>query len=416
MLGLSALDVAQLVVLGALLWLTATVAVAARGLNRVQRRIWATGDRDEAADDGGPDAVAAAFVSLNLARQTWLVLLTVRVTVAALAMGWSLGQVVAVALLVYLIVDKLLPYWTVALAGAGVALGALRLVFVAQRAVFSLPAGYLQGRARQARERQRALDGEPDGGDLGTFLDMAEEEGLVSESEEALLRGVAEFDDAVVREIMTPRVDVVAIESDATLRDLQKLIAEHRLSRIPVISDNLDQVVGVTNLKDLVTALGETDSAEPITRIIRPAHFVPETKKVNELLGEFQLRREQLSIVVDEYGGTAGVVTLEDVLEEIVGEIQDEDEDEETLVEVSPDGVLASGKAELEELEAAVGIDIEEGEFHTVGGLVFRELGRVPLRGESFEYGGLRFDVVDADERRVHRVRVTVIETETAEI
>jgi len=373
-----AVEIVLIAVLALLLWGTAAVAAAARTLNRVQRRAWASGGGEEAAEESEADAVEEAFLTLGLARQTLVVLLVARVVFTLVAAGWTVAASTGAAFGMVLLVDKLLPYWGVALSGPGRVLRVLHVLFAAERMAFRLPAGHLQRAARRARLRHREDNGEPERGDLGTFLDMAEEEGLVTESEEALLRGVAEFEDAVAREVMTPRVDVVAIDSDAVLADLQALIA-----------------------------LGEGTGGEPLTRIVRPAHFVPETKKVSELLSEFQHRREQLSIVVDEYGGTAGLVTLEDVLEEIVGEIQDEDENEEPLIEVGSDGITVSGKAEIEDVAEAIGVEVAEGDFHTVGGLVFTELGRVPVSGESFEYGGLRFDILDADERRVHRVGVS---------
>ncbi len=403
-------DLVVLATLALLLWGAAAVSVAARSLNRVQRRAWANGRKDDPVEEGGADAVEDAFISLGLARQTLLVLLVARLVFTLVAAGVTTLSSTGAAFAAFVLVDKLLPYWTVALVGPGPVLRVLHILFATARMAFSLPAGHLQRTARLARLRHRAENGDPERGDLGTFLDMAEEEGLVTESEEALLRGVAEFEDTIAREVMTPRVDVVAIDSDAMLRDLQALIAEHRFSRIPVVSADLDHVVGIANLKDLVTALGEGTSDEPLTRIVRPAHFVPETKKVSELLSEFQHRHEQLSIVVDEYGGTAGLVTLEDVLEEIVGEIQDEDENEEALIETGEEGIIASGKAEIEDLAEAIGVEVAEGEFHTVGGLVFSKLGRVPVRGERFEYSGLRFDILDADERRVHRVGVCRIQ------
>ena len=409
-------EIGLLVIFALMLWATAGVSVAARCLNRVQRRAWANGGREEAIDEGGADAVEDAFTSLGLARQTLLAVLVARLVLTLVAVGWTPAAATAAAFGAFVVVDRLLPYWSVAFLGPGRVLRLLRVLFAAERLVFRLPARHLQRTTRRARLRHREENGEPGRGDLGTFLDMAEEEGLVTESEEALLRGVADFEDTIAREVMTPRVDVVAVDSAAALTDLQALIAEHRFSRIPVVSDDLDHVVGIANLKDLVTALGEGPGDEPLMRIVRPAHFVPETKRVSELLSEFQRRHEQLSIVVDEYGGTAGLVTLEDVLEEIVGEIQDEDENEAPLIEVADEGIVASGKAEIEDVAEAIGVEVAEGESHTVGALVFRELGRVPLRGESFEYGGLRFDILDADERRVHRVSVRqVAELETPE-
>lgn len=387
-----------------LLAATATVTVAARTLNRVQRRQWASGS-DEAFDEGAAGAVEVAFISLSMARQILLVVQSMLIArIAIVDAGLPVWQALLAAVGAYLVVDKILPYWLVALLGSQSVLGALRPVLAVERLLFALPASYLQGTVRRARHNSSAAGDER--GNLGTFLDIAEEEGLVSGSGEALLRGVVEFEDTVVREVMTPRVDVMAIESDATLADLLDLIAEHRLSRIPVIIGDLDHVVGIVNLKDLAAALGRGDNGQPVTSIVRPSQFVPETKRVSELLQEFQRLQEQVAIVVDEYGGTAGLVTLEDVLEEIVGEIQDEDEAEETLIEVRADGVFAAGKAEVADLGEALGIEIAEGEYHTVGGLVFTHLGRVPLRGESFENEDLRFEVLDADERRVHALLV----------
>jgi len=268
-------------------------------------------------------------------------------------------------------------------------------------------ARYLSVTTDRARDRLRNRVGDEDRGDLGAFLDLAEEEGMVTESEEALLRGVADFEEAVVREVMTPRVDIIAIDVGASLRDLRQLIALHRYSRIPVIRGDMDHVVGVANLRDLVAALEQSAEGAPIDEISRPVRFVPETKRVNELLQEFQQQQEQLAMVVDEYGGTAGLVTLEDLVEEIVGEIQDEDEPQRQLLEIQGDSVIASGKVEVEDAAEALGVSFPAGDFHTVGGLVFTHLGRVPEPGERFEFGVVRLEVLEADERRIHRVRLT---------
>ena len=242
---------------------------------------------------------------------------------------------------------------------------------------------------------------------------MAEESGLVSEQDEALLRGVAEFREVLVDHVMTPRVDIVALPASATLGALRELVAEHKHSRVPVIGENIDEVVGVANIRDLVAALGEQGTDVSVQGITRPAMFVPETKRVSDLTREFQKRHEHLAIVVDEYGGTAGLVTLEDLLEEIVGEIQDELEDaEEQTVVQQPDGaVVAVGKAEIEDIEEMLDVEIGVDGFETVGGMAFVHLGYVPKPGESFERDGLHVEVLEADERRVHRVRIRAIRT-----
>jgi CBS domain containing-hemolysin-like protein len=250
-------------------------------------------------------------------------------------------------------------------------------------------------------------------GDLDAFLDMAEESGLVSEQDEVLLRGVAEFREVLVDHVMTPRVEIVSLPASATVGALRALLAEHKHSRVPVIGENIDDVVGVANIRDLVAALGEEGADAPVRNITRPALFVPETKRVSDLTREFQKRREHLAIVVDEYGGTAGLVTLEDLLEEIVGEIQDEleDDDVQTVVQLPDGAVLAVGKAEIEDIEEMLDVEIGDDEFETVGGMAFVHLGYVPKPGESFDRDGLRVEVLEADERRVHRVRITAIRT-----
>ena len=234
---------------------------------------------------------------------------------------------------------------------------------------------------------------------------------MVSEQDEALLRGVAEFSEVLVDHVMTPRIDIVSIPRTATLDALRKLVAEHKHSRIPVVGAGIDEVVGVANIRDLVGALDELGGGESVESITRSAHFVPESKRVSELMREFQSRREHLAIVVDEYGGTAGLVTIEDLLEEIVGEIQDELEDaeEETAVRVDDGAVIAPGKTEIEDLESLLGVEISGDEFETVGGMAFLHFGYVPPAGESFDRDGLHVEVLEADERRVQRVRITAV-------
>jgi CBS domain containing-hemolysin-like protein len=221
-----------------------------------------------------------------------------------------------------------------------------------------------------------------------------------------LLRSLVEFRETMVREVMTPRPDVVAIGADATLGELHALVRDQQYSRIPVYGDSLDNIIGIVSIKDLL--LSNAEPTQPLTPLIRPTYFVPETKRVPELLKEFQRKRVQAAIVVDEYGGTAGLVTLEDLLEEIVGEIRDEYDVEAEPVLEQPDGSFVfSGRAHVRELAERLKIDIEGGEgYETVGGYLLAHAGRVPGVGETFEIDRLTVEVLEAERRRITRVRV----------
>lgn len=221
-----------------------------------------------------------------------------------------------------------------------------------------------------------------------------------------LLRSVVDFGDTLVREVMTPRPDVVAIQADATVADLRALVREQEYSRVPVFRDNLDNIVGLVVVKDLIQREHVTDTSV-VSEIMRPAAFVPETKRVADLLREFQQRRFQQAMVVDEYGGIAGLVTMEDLIEEIVGEIRDEYDLEAEPIVVEADGaVVFSAKVAIEELTERLGIAIEEEGFETVGGYVLSRTGRVPAAGERLEADGLSIEVLEAERRRIHKVRV----------
>jgi len=243
--------------------------------------------------------------------------------------------------------------------------------------------------------------------EIEAFIDVGKEEGLLEEGEGRLIRGVLEFGDRVVREVMTPRTAIVAVEEATTMAELRRIVVQAKHSRLPVYRGTLDEVVGLVMVRDLLEALERLPADAAISPLIRPAHFVPETKRVADLLRELQRRRSQLAIIVDEYGGTAGLVTIEDLVEEIVGEIQDEHEPEEEALRPDPEGaLLLSGGADIERVAEALGVDRPEGEFETVGGFIFAVLGRVPRRGESFVHGDLAVEVIEADRRRIQRARI----------
>jgi magnesium and cobalt exporter, CNNM family len=227
-----------------------------------------------------------------------------------------------------------------------------------------------------------------------------------SDNEARLLRSIVHFGDTLVREIMTPRPDLVAIPAEATLGELRAQFREQGYSRVPVFQDNLDNILGIVFMKDLLLSPTAADS-EPVTAHMRPATFAPETKRVPELLREFQRRQIQAAIVVDEYGGTAGLVTIEDMLEEIVGEIRDEyDVETDPIVEESDGVFVFSAKVDIDTAAERLGLDIERDGFETVGGFIVTHLGRVPMPGERVDIGDVEVEVLEAERRRVHKVRL----------
>jgi len=243
------------------------------------------------------------------------------------------------------------------------------------------------------------------------YLESAEQEGLIEGEERRLLQSIVDFGDALVREVMTPRPDIVAIRDSATIGELRTLFSEQEYSRFPVFKESLDNIAGFVFIKDLV-ALGATEDSRPITPLIRPAVVVPETKRVPELLKQFQRQQTQCAIVVDEYGGTAGLVTIEDLLEEIVGEIRDEyDVETEPVVEEGAGRFVFSGKVNVDEVVERLNVQIEREGFETVGGYLMSHLGRVPAVGERFDVDGLSVEVLDAERRRINKVRISRIET-----
>jgi CBS domain containing-hemolysin-like protein len=210
---------------------------------------------------------------------------------------------------------------------------------------------------------------------------------------------------------MTPRPDIVGARADATLAELRQVFAEQQYSRVPVYRDSLDHILGFVFVKDLIRLpldLAAEDSV--VERLLRPAHFVPETKRVSDLLKEFQRQQVQSAVVVDEYGGTAGLVTIEDLLEEIVGEIQDEYDVEEPMIErLSDDEARVDGRANVDDLADLFGTDVpleDEDEYDTVGGLIYHRIGGVPRPGDQVSLDGLTLTVEKTDGRRVSKVLV----------
>jgi CBS domain containing-hemolysin-like protein len=269
---------------------------------------------------------------------------------------------------------------------------------------------HLLNRSRKPRVAPGAgsRDEMNDDGDVISGKAQDESGASTVQEERKLLKSIVDFGDTLVREVMTPRPDIVAIQADKTLDDLRALFREQEYSRIPVFRDNLDNILGFVYVKDLILLDDAEKWDAPITKHLRPAHFVPETKQVSELLREFQQQRIQSAIVVDEYGGTAGLVTLEDLVEEIFGEIRDEyDVEAEPVVDEGNGSFVFSGAVDVDEIADRLHVPIEREGFETVGGFLLSHLGHVPAVGESFDIDGLHVEVIDAERRRVRKVRIT---------
>jgi putative hemolysin len=252
-------------------------------------------------------------------------------------------------------------------------------------------------------------DDDDNNDDLQALMEVGEAEGILEEDEREMIESMFEFSETRTEEIMTPRTEICAISIDSTIKQARDLMIEEKYSRLPVYRENIDNIEGVLYVRDLLQAWADGRENESITSILRDAYFVPESKPAAELLKSMQTVHMQFAVVIDEYGGVAGIVTVEDILEEIVGEIEDEDTEAEEIVEIIDSGegyydVL--GSTEIDKIERLFDIELENDEFTTIAGLVTSEAGYVPKSGESLIANGLQFEVLRSDEKRVELVRI----------
>ncbi len=244
--------------------------------------------------------------------------------------------------------------------------------------------------------------------ELLAFADVALEEEVIEREERQLIESVIDFGDTVAREVMVPRLDMVTVPKSMPVHDAVDVAITHGFSRLPVVGDTVDDVVGLVYAKDLMRAEREGRSTEPVSTITRPAHFIPETKPVSELMREMQKGKFHMAILVDEYGGIAGLATLEDLIEELIGDIVDEYDTESAKVESLSDGSYrVNGSVPIDELNELLGSDIPHDDWDTVGGFVLGKLGRVPETAESVDHMRWKFTVEEVDGRRVALVKVT---------
>jgi CBS domain containing-hemolysin-like protein len=239
----------------------------------------------------------------------------------------------------------------------------------------------------------------------------------LEEDEREMIASVIELGEQPVREVMVPRMDIVGAPDSSTVRDVLDRIVESGHSRIPIYQGSIDNITGVVYAKDLLRFLRDGSQSAPVQPLAREASYVPETKKVDELLHEMQQRRVHLAIVVDEYGGTAGLITIEDLIEEIVGEIQDEYDVEEAMIEeVSDNEALFDARVSIRDVNDTLDLDIEDEDFDTLGGLLYHELGKVPNVGDEVRVDGAVVTVLTTTGRRVRKVRVTKVPHEPAAV
>jgi putative hemolysin len=247
--------------------------------------------------------------------------------------------------------------------------------------------------------------------DIRTMISIGGEEGTIEEEEQKLLHRIFEFGDTEVSEAMVPRTELAAISEDATVADAMKLVSEKGFSRYPVIKENIDNIQGILYIKDLLITMAQTEILNlSVSNFMREAYYIPETKMVTELLDEMRRNKFHIAVVVDEYGGTAGLVTLEDIMEEIVGGLQDEFEEikAETEVEIIDEKTfIVSGQTPLDETEELLGIRLESEDYNTVGGYVFGLFGRLPKVGEQVRTSSFRFLVMELEGRKINKVKIT---------
>ncbi len=296
-----------------------------------------------------------------------------------------------------------------------------KLLFLlpAIRPIYAMVSFFLEPIAARSRARQRlestiapntGVDDESDGDeDFQALMEVGEAEGIIEEQEREMIETMVEFADTLAGEIMTPRTEICGIPLGTSIKQARDLIIEEKYSRLPVYRDTIDNVVGMVYVRDLLSALATGRKEEPVETIMRDAFFVPETKTAAELLKSMQVNHVQIAVVIDEYGGVAGLVTVEDILEEIVGEIEDEDIEQAEVIEIiEGDGTYwdVLGSTEIDKIERLLDVELEDDEYTTIAGLLTSAAGYVPKVGETLSLPAMQAEILRADEKKVQLVRL----------
>lgn len=253
--------------------------------------------------------------------------------------------------------------------------------------------------------------------DLQAFMEVGTAEGIIEDRDREMIESMVEFSETRTGEIMTPRTEIVGLPSGSTIRAARDLIIEQKYSRLPVYRDSIDNIEGVIYVRDLMQAWALGKENELIDDILRPAYFVPETKSAADLLKTMQFEHVQIAIVIDEYGGVAGIVSLEDIVEEIVGEIEDEDIEEQEIIEIveNQDGYWdVLGSTEIDKIERIFDLDLEDDDYTTIAGMITSVAGHIPKTGDVIDINGISAEILEADEKKVHQVRLRSAESTAA--
>jgi CBS domain containing-hemolysin-like protein len=279
---------------------------------------------------------------------------------------------------------------------------------VEYKGVFKRLAALLPGRTPDTTE---SLEHE-----IQELLEEGEEQGLITSLEERMINSIFDFRDTWVGEIMTPAVEIVAVDESTSLADLVELFIEKGFTRVPVYKDTLDHIIGILHVKNLLKIFSPASKDIPLSELLNPSYFIDEKKLIVDLLVEFQKRKNHMALVTDEFGSIRGLVTLEDVLEEIVGEIDDEHDvdDHDEIQELGQETILVQARVDIEEVEERFGVEMPEGPYESVGGLVVNLLGRLAVPGDQVDVGGLRFLVQTASKRHIKVVRITRLTNDEA--
>lgn len=242
--------------------------------------------------------------------------------------------------------------------------------------------------------------------ELRTMVGVSEEEGVLEDVEKEMIFNVFDFADAQVKDVMVQRVDIIAVDSEATYEEVLEVIKTEQFSRIPVYNQTIDDIVGVLNVKDLIIA-GQNRDEFKVSDFMREPSYTFEFKKIKELFNEMKKSRNHMTVVLDEYGGTVGIVTIEDLIEEVFGDIEDEYDDYENEIEViKEDEYVVDGSAKLDDISDLIGVNMESEEFDSVGGFIIGELGRFPEQKEEVDLSGIKFVVEEIDKNRIKKVRI----------